>query len=70
MTYVNDVQGVGELPAVLTVRDLAQLLRLGTNTVYRLLRQGKIKNVRMGRQYRIPRWAVLEYIGQTWIECA
>ena len=70
MTYVNDVQGVGELPAVLTVRDLAQLLRLGTNTVYRLLRQGKIKNVRMGRQYRIPRWAVLEYIGQTGIECA
>lgn len=70
MTYVKDIRGVGELPAVLTVRDLAQLLRLGTNTVYRLLRQGKIKNIRMGRQYRIPRWAVLEYIGQTGIECA
>lgn len=54
-SYVSDV---------LTVRELAQVLRVGLNTAYRIVREGSIQVVRVGRQYRIPRQAVLDYIQQ------
>ena len=47
---------------VLTVKELAVLLRVGINNAYRLVRTGVISNVRVGRQYRIPRKAVEEYL--------
>lgn len=53
---------VNDLPDVITVRELAKFLRLGINTSYMLVRQKKIKSIRMGRQYRIPRWAVEQYL--------
>ena len=49
---------------VLTVRELAQMLRVGLNTAYRIVREGSIKSVQVGRQYRIPRQAVQEYMQQ------
>ncbi len=53
-----------ELPDVLTVRELSRILRSSINTAYQLVRQKKVKSIRMGRQYRIPRWAVVEYLEQ------
>lgn len=61
---------VNDLPDVITVRELAKFLRLGINTAYMLVRQKKIKSIRMGRQYRIPRWAVEQYLEQGKNECA
>lgn len=51
-----------ELPAILTVRDLARLLMVGINTAYRLLRNGEIRSIKVGRQYRIPRSSILSYL--------
>lgn len=59
-----------ELPVVLTVKELAKFLRLGLNTVYALLKTGKIKSVRVGRQYRIPREALMEYLETKKESCA
>ena len=50
------------LSYIFTVAELAKFLKIGINTTYRLLRTGKIKSVRVGRQYRIRREAVLEYL--------
>lgn len=52
------------LPAVLTVRELSKMLRIGINGAYQLVRDGTISSVRVGRQYRIPRKAVLQYLEQ------
>lgn len=49
---------------VLTVRELSKVLRIGINGAYQLVRDGTISSVRVGRQYRIPRKAVLEYLEQ------
>lgn len=49
---------------VLTVRELSTLLRVGINAAYRLVRCGVIHSVRVGRQYRIPRSAVDEYLSE------
>lgn len=53
---------VEELPLVLTVEDLMPVLSIGRNTAYDLVRSGQIQSLRIGRQIRIPRNAVIQYI--------
>ena len=50
------------LPIVLTVPQLAAALNIGKNTAYDLCRSGAIRCVRVGRQLRIPKDAVIEYL--------
>jgi putative molybdopterin biosynthesis protein len=47
---------------LLTVRELQQLLKIGRNKVYELLRSGEIPCVRLGKQIRIRRVDVEVYI--------
>lgn len=51
-----------DYPDVVSVEQLCAMLKIGKNTAYGLLRSGKIKAVRIGRQYRIPKKWVIEYI--------
>lgn len=51
-----------ELPLVLTVEDLMPILDVGRNTAYELVRSGKIRSIKVGNQYRIPRDAVVEFV--------
>jgi excisionase family DNA binding protein len=44
------MQGV---PEFLTVKEVADLFRLGPMTVYRMCRSGEITSTRFGRSYRI-----------------
>lgn len=53
-----------ELPLVLRVEDLTQILSIGRNTAYELVRSGKIKSIRIGRNYRITRDSIAEYLAQ------
>jgi excisionase family DNA binding protein len=51
-----------DLPLVLHVKDLSTLLSVSHNTAYELVRSGQIRSIRVGRNYRIPRDAVEEYL--------
>lgn len=55
---------------VITVRELAQLLRIGINAAYQLVRDGTIFSVKVGRQYRVPRSSVESYLTQKSNTCA
>lgn len=54
-----------DLPLVLTVTNLAQSLMIGRNSAYALLRSKKIRSIRVGRQLRIPREALLEFLSSS-----
>ncbi|MTV25547.1 helix-turn-helix domain-containing protein [Nitriliruptoraceae bacterium ZYF776] len=43
----------GAVPALLTVAEVAVMLRVSTMTVYRLLGSGELPGLRVGRSYRI-----------------
>lgn len=47
---------------VLTTKELKEVLRIGFNKVYELLKNGKIKSLRVGNKIIIPKSAVLEYL--------
>ena len=51
-----------QLPLVLSVPKVARVLNLGRDTTYGLVRSGRIRSVRVGRQYRVPKAAVMEYL--------
>ena len=50
---------------ILTITDLMDYLAVGKNTAYSLIREGKIKSFRIGRNYKIPKQAVIDYIYST-----
>jgi excisionase family DNA binding protein len=47
---------------ILTVKELMDYLAIGKNTAYDLLKSNKIKSIRIGRVYKIPKTEVQEYI--------
>lgn len=58
----NKCRDLHELPVTLRVEDLMPILGIGRNTAYELIRIGQIRSVRIGRQIRIPRDALLEFL--------
>lgn len=49
---------------LITPEEVADMLNCGMNTTYKLLKTGKIKAMRIGRVWKIPKRAVQEYIMQ------
>lgn len=47
---------------VLTIYEMMDMLAIGKNTAYKLLREGKIKSFRLGNSYKVLRNSVQEYI--------
>ena len=53
------------LPIILTVPELASILRIGKNTAYELVRSNQIRAIRTTtHSIRVPREALIEYIGK------
>ena len=49
-------------PDVLTVPDVIRLLRMGKNTVYKLIREGAISSIKQGKKIIIPKVCLVEYL--------
>ncbi len=58
----NNNRPLDEYPLLLSVEDLMSILRVGRSTAYDLVRAGKIRSVKVGRQIRIPREALLAFL--------
>ena len=58
----NKHRDLHDLPMTLRVEDLMPIHCIGRNTAYQLIRSGQIRSVRIGRQIRIPRDALLEFL--------
>ena len=51
-----------ELDNLLTVKEVAHLLRVSTQTLYKMLEQGSIPALRIGNQWRFDRQQVTEWL--------
>ena len=51
-----------ELPLTLRLEDLMPILGIGSNTAYELVRSKQIFSVKIGRQLRIPKQALIDYL--------
>jgi excisionase family DNA binding protein len=53
---------------LLTVNEVADLLRVSRMTVYRLIKEGSLKALRVGRNYRLREDDVDEYLRKRYHE--
>ena len=56
------VAAEAEIPLLMTVPEAAGFLRIGRNTTYDLVRCGALRSIRIGRQLRVPRDAILDFL--------
>ena len=58
----SNYRSFDELPLTLRVEDLMPILGIGRNTAYELVRSKQIFSVKIGRQLRIPKQALIDYL--------
>ena len=58
----SNYRSFDDLSLTLTVEEAGQILRVGRNTAYELVRCGKLPSVRVGKQIRIPKEEVLRFL--------
>ena len=51
-----------EYPDILTIEDTLEILDIGRNTLYALLRTGYLKAFKLGVKWKIPKYAVEEHV--------
>ena len=47
---------------VVTVTELAEMLRIGRNSAYDLVNNGYIQSVKVGTQIRIPKSSIIKFL--------
>lgn len=53
---------IEQIPLVLSVKQLADILGVSRNTAYGFVKSGRIKSVHVGHKIRISRIALLEFL--------
>lgn len=51
-----------EFNDILTIKETCKALRMGQNMLYKLVKNGSIKSVKIGRKYYIPKLYLKEFI--------
>ena len=58
----NKYRSLDDLPVILRVEELMPILGIGRNIAYELVRSGRLRSIRVGRQVRIPKNALIEFL--------
>ena len=57
------MKSMNELADMLTTKEVAAYLRVSLQQAQRMLRAGEIRSIRVGREYRIPKCFLAEFVG-------
>ena len=51
-----------QIPEILTLRECCELLKVGKNTMLKLLHSKEIEGFRIGNRWKIPKESIIEFI--------
>ena len=57
-----EYQMFSEYKDVVSVDDVTKMLHLSRVTVYKLLKAGRIRTLKVGKKYIIPKQSIIDYI--------
>ncbi len=63
LNYIANDGILGAMDDLLTTKQLMELLRVDRTTIYRMLNDGRLSAIRMGGQWRFPRRAIEQWLG-------
>lgn len=66
MTDTLCIDGAGYAPKLLTIQEVADILRIHPRTAYRLVKQGSLNAIRVGTQWRVPESAMFLFLDRGW----
>lgn len=49
-------------PDVVSVEEIQQMLRIGKNAVYQLLKDGAIKSIKVGKRYVVAKKYIIDFL--------
>ncbi len=59
----NDMEAMFvDYPDIVGIRQLMEMLQIGQVLAYKLIKNGDIKSRKVGREYKIPKKNIVEYI--------
>ena len=58
----EDYNILSDYPDVLLPDDLMEILKISKTTTYKILKDGTIKSIKVGRHYKIPKNFIIEYL--------
>ena len=59
----TNIRSLSVPKAFYTVDDISKLMSVAPNTIYTLVNNGTISSIRVGRQIRVSRPALLQFLG-------
>lgn len=65
MTNKERINILTSYPDILLFEELVEILNVGENTTYNLLQSKKIYSKKIGREYKIPKLCVIDYLLNT-----
>lgn len=63
---INNKRYFDDYPDILTPQDCMHILSIGRSTLYQLLRSGTLPSIRIGKQYRISKKCLQDFINGTY----
>lgn len=54
-----------EYPDILTVQQLMCALGIGRNKAYDMLKHNQIRNIKIGKKYKVPKSCLIEFVYKT-----
>lgn len=58
----KEIEMLEKFDDVLTVQEIRQILKIGKNYCYNLLKSGSISSIRIGKSYRVPKINLINYL--------
>ena len=62
---INTENTFTEYPSIVSVDQMTEMLDIGRNTAYKLLNDGSIKSIRIGRVHKIPKQNIISFINKS-----
>ena len=69
MANVTEMTDWADLPEILTIDEVAEYLRYSRKTIRRMIDDGRLAGVMLGRSWRIPKQALAAMLEQAGISC-
>lgn len=67
MNEINDFSMFDNYPDIVNFKQMREMLgNIGPTLAYKLLRNGTIKSIKVGRAYRIPKINIINYLMQNY----
>jgi excisionase family DNA binding protein len=62
LVIINTERNINDYPDVITIEELMEMLHIGRNSAYSILKGGLIKTIKVGKKYIIPKKSVIEFL--------